>query len=128
MSDLVKRLRDFDYFAIKEAADLIEQLEVKIENASQAMAETSPNWEARCYAIMAALGCDFGGYSEDVPEVGSWFEVTNRRNLAHIERLEAQLAAADALAEAIDQDFRKESMESIRALSVARRAYREARK
>ena len=97
--DLVERLRHYGErfhheFGHNEAADRIEKLEASIDNACQSMAETSPNWEARCYAIMAALGYDFGGYSEDAPEVGSWFEVNNRRNLARIEQLEAQLAAA----------------------------------
>ena len=78
-----------DPAAIRKAAlqDRIEELEAYIENAGQAMSETSPNWEARCHAIMTALNMDFGGYSEDLPEVGSWFEVTNSKNLARIEEL-----------------------------------------
>lgn len=81
--ELIARLRDWPYQGetmANAAADRIEVLLEQQENATQAMAETSPNWEARCHAIMAALGIDFGGYSEEVPDVGSWFEVTNRRN------------------------------------------------
>ena len=45
----------------------------------------------------------------------------------HIEALTAALEKADALEKAIMEDFRKESMETIRDLSLARRAYRAAR-
>lgn len=80
----------------------IKDLENKIENAAQAMSETAPNWEARCHAIMAALGMDFGGYSEDAPDVGSWFEVTSRRQTARIEALgRALLDTAGSLAAAL---------------------------
>ena len=84
-----RALPAIDPAATREAAlqARIEELEAYIENAGQAMSETSPNWEARCHAIMTALNMDFGGYSEDLPEVGSWFEVTNRKNLARIEEL-----------------------------------------
>jgi hypothetical protein len=83
---------------LNDALTRAEQAEAKLANAAQAMAETLPNWEARCFAIMSALGMDFGGYSEDVPDVGSWFEVTYLKNLARAEDAEAKLAkAAQAL-------------------------------
>ena len=47
--------------------------------------------------------------------------------IARISALEAALAKADDLEKAIMEDFRKESMETIRDLSIARRAYRQAR-
>jgi prefoldin subunit 5 len=90
--------------ARREKADRIEALEEKIENAAQAMSETADNWEARCYAIMAALGMDFGGYSEDVPDVGSYYEVNIRRCNARIEALEKRVAELEeALRNLADQ-------------------------
>ena len=47
--------------------------------------------------------------------------------MARIVELEAALKKADALEKSIMEDFRKESMETIRDLSLARRAYRAAR-
>ena len=51
----------------------------ELENAMQAMSETAKSWEARCHAIMAALNLDYGGFSTEVPDEGSWFAVNNRR-------------------------------------------------
>ena len=50
-----------------------------------------------------------------------------RASAARIEALEAALAKADELERAILEDFREENMETIRDLSIARRAYRQAR-
>ena len=106
---------------IDEAADRIEALEGSIDAATHAMAETSPNWEARCHAIMAALGVDFGGYSEDVPDVGSWFEVSNRRNLIRISDLRAQLAQRDAALKAADELAKSAKKQKDRFLSYVRK-------
>ena len=53
--------------------------EAKIENAAQAMAETSPSWERRCHSIMAALELDFGGPTPDIPEQDSWYAMNLKR-------------------------------------------------
>jgi hypothetical protein len=58
-----------------------------IDNAIQAMAETAGSWEERCYGIMAALNIDFGGFSTEVPDVGSWHELNNKRNKDKINEL-----------------------------------------
>lgn len=60
----------------------------QIENAAQAMAETAGSWEERCYSIMAMLDLDFGEFSTDVPDVGSWYEVNHKRQQEIINRLE----------------------------------------
>jgi DNA-binding FrmR family transcriptional regulator len=52
----------------------------KIENATQAMAETHRSWEHRCHAIMAALDMDFGGVTPDVPEQDSWYARNLKRS------------------------------------------------
>ena len=43
----------------------IERLRDRIDNANQAASETHRNWQSRCYAIMAALGEDYGDALED---------------------------------------------------------------
>ena len=50
-----------------------------------------------------------------------------RSSADRISALEAALAKADELERAILEDFREENMETIRDLSIARRAYRQAR-
>lgn len=42
------------------AGEAVEPIEDRIDNAVQAMSETHHSWEARCHAIMAALGFNFG--------------------------------------------------------------------
>lgn len=64
----------------------------QIENAAQAMAETARSWEERCYSIMAMLDLDFGEFSTDVPDVGSWYEVNIARHKETIRRLEDENA------------------------------------
>ena len=101
--DLVKRLRKGDPFGgvMQRAADRIEALEAENADLSEACAK--------------------------------WAEVSQgnyrRAKDAEAERdaLEAALAKADELERAILEDFREENMETIRALSIARRAYRQAR-
>lgn len=49
----------------------------KVENAHQAMCETSKSWKSRCYSVGAALGLDFGDEDWVMPdEAGGWV-VTN---------------------------------------------------
>jgi len=45
--------------------------EERIENAAQAMSETSRSWKHRCFAIMAALGLDFGDVDQMIADDGS---------------------------------------------------------
>lgn len=103
MSDIVEKLRGFwgdvSNRDIIEAADEIERLrgrlaevEEKIENARQAMSETQPSWEYRCHAIMAALGCNYGGPTPDIPEEHTWYAKNLKLNKDRAERLEAQNA------------------------------------
>lgn len=113
---LQEALKDFDpdtppedlKATIAEQAQRIQELEAQQENAAQAMAETHNSWEARCHAIMAALEQDFGGFSTDVPEVGSWYEVNSKRlkkerEDALIEASEARVKAQNAREEAITE-------------------------
>lgn len=44
------------------------EAEERIENAKQAMAETHDTWKSRCFAIMNALGLDFGDGKEFIPD------------------------------------------------------------
>lgn len=80
--------------AFASCAEFIAELEAKIENAGLAACETQPSWERRCYAIMAALGLDYGEPSPDIPEQNGWYA----RNLAQkdreIEKLQAALRMA----------------------------------
>jgi hypothetical protein len=46
--------------------------EERIEEAATEAASTHRSWEDRCYAILRALGLDFGEPSPDIPEVGSY--------------------------------------------------------
>lgn len=92
------------------AADEIERLsarlaevEEKIENAKQAMSETQPSWEYRCHAIVAALGCNYGGPTPDIPEEHTWYARNLKLNKDRAERLEAALKeAADRLQKGAD--------------------------
>lgn len=45
----------------------------KIDNAAQAAAETHDSWEHRCYAILSALGLNFGEPTPDIPEQNSYY-------------------------------------------------------
>jgi hypothetical protein len=56
----------------------------RIENATMAAAETQPSWEHRCYAILSALGLDFGEPTPDIPEQNGWYA-------KKMQRLEDQL-------------------------------------
>jgi len=59
-------------------------------NAAHAMSETHGSWEERCYAIMAALNLNFGEFSVDVPEEGSYYHLSLRKKDEEIERLETE--------------------------------------
>ena len=65
--------------ALARARERARIAEGKIENAAQAMAETSPSWERRCHSIMAALELDFGGPTPDIPEQDSWYALNLKR-------------------------------------------------
>ena len=76
----------------------------RIENANQAMSETQPSWEYRCHAIMAALGCNYGGPTPDIPEEHTWYA----QNLArHKARAEAAEAARDQAILALASEAQK---------------------
>ncbi len=59
----------------------------KIENAAQAMSETASSWEERCFSIMSALDLDFGGFSTEIPDEGSWYAVNHRKSQEKIHEL-----------------------------------------
>lgn len=42
--------------------------EERIENAQMAASETQPSWKHRCYAIMGALGLDYGDPDWEMPD------------------------------------------------------------
>ncbi len=56
-ADAVTWLID-NHVAIRAALD--QSVDERIENACQAASETHSSWQARCHAILAALGLNFG--------------------------------------------------------------------
>lgn len=89
--------------ALARARERARTAEEKIENAAQAMAETSPSWERRCHSIMAALELDFGGPTPDIPEQDSWYAMNLKRTQdelfnaqVRIRELERELRLRDA--------------------------------
>ena len=86
-------------------ADEIERLQGLIENANLASAETQPSWKHRCYAIMDALGQDYGDPDWEMPDDAKKKDAEIERLLAALERIakgcdlsnEAQAIAREAL-------------------------------
>lgn len=62
----------------------VAELEESIEDAHQAASETQPSWKHRCYAIMAALGVDYGDPDWMMPD-------EHKALTARVKELEAAL-------------------------------------
>jgi hypothetical protein len=61
--------------ASNEMDSLIDLFEERLDNANQAAAETHRSWKSRCYAIMTALGQDYGEPPNNDDEVTDyWFK------------------------------------------------------
>ena len=75
---------------LEALSDALEAEMERVENANQAMSETQPSWEYRCHAIMAALGCDYGGPAPDIPEEHTWYARNLSRHKARAEAAEAE--------------------------------------
>lgn len=76
----------------------------RIENASQAAAETQPSWKHRCYAIMSALGFDYGDPDWVMPDEQKKLEVAEVR----VAYLEEKLADAEKRINALRSAVRAE--------------------
>lgn len=72
--------------------------EEALENAIQAMSETARSWEQRCHSIMAALGTDFGGFEENVPDVGSYYQIHLARLTKERDDLQDKVWSMESLA------------------------------
>ncbi|MBO9428049.1 hypothetical protein [Sulfitobacter sp. R18_1] len=107
MSDVDKLFIEELKSMVAKQAERIQELEDQQENAAQAMAETQNSWEARCHAIMAALEYDFGGFSTEVPEVGSWYELKAKQ--FNEELFQARTEKYDAVVQAQAAEKRAES-------------------
>lgn len=107
--DLMIRLQD-DYCRDNEQTNPFE----RIENAQIAAAETAPSWKHRCYAIMGALGLDYGDPDFLMPD-----EANRLQNLVDL---------ADNLRAAQKAYMANRGDEALgKAVGDAARAYDEAR-
>jgi hypothetical protein len=85
LQEILNHLKDSPYDvehmenSVITSIDYIKEIEEKIENAGQAMAETSRSWEHRCFSIMNALGMDFGEPTPDIPEQDGWYAMNLKR-------------------------------------------------
>ena len=78
--------------------------EDQLSDAIQAMSETAGSWEERCHAIMTMLDVNFGGFSTDVPDVGSWYALYKQRTDAQIADLETEIRELRILLRRRDDD------------------------
>jgi hypothetical protein len=63
--DLAKEIASFTDAAVHAH---VGGLQTMIDNAQQAASETQDSWKHRCYAIMAALGLDYGDVDWVMPD------------------------------------------------------------
>lgn len=66
------------------------EAEERIENAKQAMSETHDTWKVRCFAIMGALGLDFGDGKEYIPDHNDKFRMDSKEAKALYKKLNGE--------------------------------------